>query len=250
MRPRNAFLWLLAIFQLWLAHLLAYLMHEYAHSFVAWAMHAKSNPLALHYGGFNLDNLLFQDEIEENVDYAPIFMAGRGYITSIIAVSGVLVGNGVSYIASRLLYARAVRKNQRKWALFFFWTCLMSVGNFLSYVPLRTFATHADMATVAKGISMSPWLVCLFLGIPFAAALWHFFAKLLPEAEDFLFLHEPGLRTVLVLLSTSLVFVFFGSSGMNNYGPISRGLSEICRYLLFPLVTILCWQRNEATMQA
>lgn len=242
MRPRTALVWLLAIFQLWLAHAIGFMVHEYAHSFTAWLLHYKTNPLALDYGGFNLDNILFQNDVDENVDYAPIFAASHGPLASLIAVAGVLIGNGISYLASRLLYAKARKKRMRAWAMFFFWLCVMSVGNFLSYVPIRTFTTHADMATTAQGLNLTPWVIALLLGIPFATAIWHFFTRLLPDAEALLFCDEPRLQGVLVLITTYLVFVFFGGSGIRNYGSTSHWLSVISEYILFPIVTILCWQ--------
>ena len=50
---KNAGLIVVLVFQLWLAHALAYLAHEYAHSFVAWGLRCKANPLARNYGGLN-----------------------------------------------------------------------------------------------------------------------------------------------------------------------------------------------------
>jgi hypothetical protein len=239
MRPRITFFWLLALLQLWLAHAVCFMMHEYAHSFTAWAL-----PLALNYGGLNLDNVLFQADIDENVDYAPIFAAGRGPLASLIAVAGVLIGNGISYVVGRLFYTKAKENNKPAWAMFFFWICLMSVGNFLSYVPIRTFTTHADMATTVQGLHGSPWLITLILGVPFAIAIWHFFAHILPDAEAFLFPESLLSQRVLVLLTAFLVFVFFGGSGIRNYGNSSHWLSTICELLLFPVVTILCWNRR------
>lgn len=221
------------------------MMHEYAHSFTAWLFHCKTNPLALDYGGMNLDNILFQDDIDENVDYSPIFAAGRGPFASLIAVAGVLIGNGISYLVSRLLYMKAKRKQRRAWAMFWFWICVMSVGNFLSYVPIRTFTTHADMATTAQGLKISAWVVTLVLGIPFGLAIWHFFARILPDAEIFLFRDELSLQGVLVLLTTYFVFVFFGGSGYRHYGNASHWLSAFSEYVLFPVVTIMCWQREK-----
>jgi len=243
MRPRTALFWLLAIFQFWLAHAIGFMVHEYAHSFTAWLLHAKANPLALNYGRLNLDNVLFQKDIDENVNYAPIFAAGHGPIASLIAVAGVLIGNGISYVASRLLYTNAKRKQMRAWAMFFFWLCVMSVGNFLSYVPTRTFATHADMATTAQGMDVSAWVIALALGIPFGVAIWHFFARILPDARVFLFGDEPVLQGVLILLTTYSVFVFFGGTGIRNYGSVSHWLSTFSEYVLFPWVTVLCLQR-------
>jgi hypothetical protein len=244
MRRRTALVWLLAIFQIWLAHAFGFMVHEYAHSFTAWLLHFKTNPLALDYGHVNLDNLLFQADIDENVDYAPIFAAGRGFLAAFIAVAGVLIGNGLSYLVSRSLYARAREKKSRAWAMFFFWVCVMSVGNFLSYVPVRTFATHADMATTEQGLGVSAWVIAMVLGVPFSVAIWHFFARILPDAEIFLFGDEPILQGVLILLTTYFVFVFFGGSGIRNYGSVSYWLSAFSKYVLFPLVTIACLQQD------
>jgi len=246
MRLRPALFWPLVLIQLWFAHAIGYLAHEYAHSFTAWIVHYKANPLALNYGHLSLKNILLQADIDENVDYDPIFASGRGWLASLIAVSGVLIGNGISYIVSRLLYAKAKQKKMYGWSMFFFWVCVMSVGNFLCYVPIRTFATHADMATTAKGLGASPWLIAIVLGIPFAIALWHFFAKILPDAEAFLLPGALVSQRVFVLLTTYLVFGFFGSVGIHGYGGVAHWLSVISMYILFPVVSILCWPRSGA----
>jgi hypothetical protein len=247
MRKRAFIMLSLVVVQLWLAHGIGYFMHEYAHSFFAWFLHDKANPLALDYGHLSLDNVLFQSDIDENVDYAPLFAAGRGALVSLIAVSGVLVGNGLSYILSRLLYAKAKQKNRPRWAMLFFWIGVMSVGNFLSYVPVRTFTTHADMATTAQGLNVSPWVIAVVLGLPFALAVWHFLANWLPDAETFLFSDAPRTQGTVVLLTTYIIFVFFGSSGISRYGNISHWISMFSVFILFPLITIICLLPDRET---
>ena len=224
------------------------MVHEYAHSFTAYVLHAKANPLALDYGGLNIENFLFLSDIDENVDYAPLFAAGRTHAAALIAVAGVLIGNGLSYLVSLWLYRRAESHNRRPWAMFFFWLGVMSVGNFLSYVPVRTFASHADMFTVVRGLNASPWAIAIVLGIPFALAIWHYLWRVLPEAKAFLFEEEPVLQGVLVLMTTYFVFVFFGGAGMKNYGSTGYWLSASCEYVLFPVVTILCLQVPSQTV--
>ena len=186
MRVRPALFWLLVVIQLWIAHAVGFMMHEYAHSFTAWLLHYKVNPLALDYGHLSLDNVLWQSDIDENVDYKPIFASGHGPAASLIAVSGVLIGNGISYIVSRQLYTWAKQRKMHGWAMFFYWICVMSVGNFLCYVPIRTFTTHADMATTAQGLNMSPWVIAIALGVPFTLVLWHFISciRLLRKFRD------------------------------------------------------------------
>ena len=238
------------IFQLWLTHALAYLAHEYAHSFVAWALRCKANPLALNYGGLNLNNVIFLDDIDENVDYAPIFAAGHGPIAAGIAVSGVLLGNGLFYLLSRRLYTAAKKRGHRMLALFTFLLCLMNVGNFISYVPARTFTTHADMVTVQQGLNISPWWVAIVLGIPFCAAMGHFFAAMLPDAMRFLFPDTKAGQILLLVLSAYMAFKFFGGSGLHRYGEVSHWISAFSIYGLLPLSIILCWPRGRSQAHA
>jgi len=230
--------------QLWLAHALGYLVHEYAHSFVAWVSGYKANPFALDYGHFSWENVIFLSDIDENVDYDRIFAAGRGSIAALIAVAGVLFGNGFFYLLARRLYSRAKAMNRRMLAFFLFLFIMMNAGNFISYVPARTFASHADMATVERGLGISPWWIAIVLGIPFCVAVWHFFARILPEAKRFFFPRSRLGQAFLAVLSAYTFFVFFGGAGLHRYGDISHWISAVFVYGLFPVSVILCWPRR------
>ena len=249
MRRRGVLFWLLLVpVSWWLAHALGYLVHEYAHSFSAWAVGYKANPLALHYGHLSPGNVAFLLDIDENVDYDPMFAAGKGYLASLVSAAGVLFGNGLLYLAARGLYSVAKRRRRDALLLFALILCLMNVGNFWCYVPVRTFAAHADMATAEKGLHASPWWIVVVLGIPFAIAIWHYFAKLLPDACGFLFGNARGRMAQTALLTVSLftVFVFpFGAAGMRGYGATSHWISALSVCLLFPAVTTLCWPRKR-----
>jgi hypothetical protein len=201
--------------------------------------------LALNYGPLTPQNVAFLLGIDENVDYDPIFAAGKGYLASLIAVAGVLFGNGVFYFVARGLYSFAKQRHRQVLGLFAFLFCLMNVGNFLCYVPVRTFTTHSDMATLEKGLHASPWWVAAVLGIPFAIAIWHFFSTLLPDAYGFLFPGKRIQRVVILALSSFTVFVFpFGAAGLHGYGEASRWISIFSSCALFPAVVILCWPRK------
>ena len=233
------------IFQLWLAHALAYLVHEYTHSIVAWALRYKANPLALDYGHLSLKNVVYLEDIDENVEYDPIFAAGHGSLAALIAIAGVLFGNGFLYLLSRHLYTTAKTHGKRLLAFFMFLLCMMNVGNFISYVPIRTFTTHADMATVERGLNISPWWIALVLGIPFCVAVWHFFARILPDAMRFFFPDTKPGQMFLVILSAYVIFKFFGSSGFDHYGEISHWIAACSMYVLLPLSVLLCWPRQR-----
>ncbi len=231
---------------LWLTHALGYLVHEYAHSFTAWALGYKTNPLALNYGHLSLTNVLTLSDIDENVDYDPIFASGHGALAALIAVAGVLIGNGLFYLLSRRVYTAAKERGSRTLALFMFLFCMMNAGNFISYVPVRTFTTHADMFTVERGLSISPWWIAIVLGIPFCIAVWHFFARLLPGAMRFFFPHGRLGQILLLFLSALMFFAFFGIAGLHHYGKVSHWISALSISVLLPLSLLLCWPRRGA----
>jgi len=231
----------------WLAHALGYLVHEYAHSFTAWALGYKANPMALTYGRLTVPNVLLLFDIDENVNYGPIFADGKGYLASVIAVSGVLFGNGVFYFVARWLFFLAKEWRREALGLLAFLLCLMNVGNFFGYVPVRTFTTHADMATVERGLGISAWWVAIVLGIPFAIAISHFFSTLLPDACGFLFPDRRVAQVVLLVVSSATAFFFpFGASGLRGYGDVSHWISAVSSCVLFPAVVILCWRSSSS----
>ncbi len=235
---------------LWLAHALGYFAHEYAHSFTAWVFRCKANPLGLDYGHLDWNNILTQSDIDENVDYAPIFAAGRGPIASLIAVAGVLFGNGIFYVLSLYGYQRVKQGTRPRLAMFLFLLCLMNAGNLISYVPARTFATHADMATVEKGLNISPWWPALVLGIPFCVVVAHFVLRIVPDAMQYFFPWSRGKQALLLALCCYMVFIFYGGAGLHRYGNISHAISMTFVWLLLPLTAIHDWWNTCAATES
>ena len=217
-------------------HALGYFAHEYAHSFTAWLLGWKANPLALNYGHLDTANLFIQSDVDENVDYGPIFAAHCGAQAALIAVAGVAIGNAlVTYAAGRAGFLASKKSNSRGWGMFFYWLCVASAGNMIAYVPNRTFAGHADMYTVVKGLSCSPWLIIIVLGFPFSVALFHFILRFAPNALTWFFPASPGKRVAMVVLTSVAIFGFYGSAGLSGYGPVSHVLATICLTTLLPL---------------
>jgi len=148
--------WLWCIALIWVTHSVAYFAHEYAHSGSAWLLGYKSNPLAIEYGRFNLANVVTLRQVDENVDYGTIFAQGHGWAAAGIAFAGAGIGNGLLYLMSRLLLRRQSIRHRKPVFLCLFWLCLMCVGNFYDYVPIRTFASHGDIAHITQGLRVSP----------------------------------------------------------------------------------------------
>lgn len=230
----------------WLAHALGYFAHEYAHSFTAWTLGYKANPLGLDYGHLDWNNILTQSDIDENVDYDPIFAAGRGSIASLIAIAGVLFGNGISYLFSLYGYKRAKQTERFTLAMFLFLLCLMNVGNLISYIPARTFANHADMATVERGLDISPWWLAIVLGVPFCVAVAHFVLKIVPAAMRYFFPLSRGAQAILLGLCCYMIFVFYGGAGLHHYGNVSHGISMVFIWVLLPLTAIYDWLHTSS----
>jgi len=81
------------VWQLWLAHAIAFFAHEYSHSFVAWMLGWKANPLALNYAHLSWIIVLTQLGIDQNVDEVPIFHGGHGVQAAMISAAGMVIGN-------------------------------------------------------------------------------------------------------------------------------------------------------------
>jgi hypothetical protein len=146
------------LFQMWAAHACVFFAHEYAHSFTAWLLGWKTNPLALDYARPTLVVLLLQMGINQNVDEGPIFASGHGPHAAIIGAAGAILGNAlITYPLSRWGSGKAKQIGSRGWAMFAYWATVASVGNFLDYVPVRTFTTEGDMGSIQRGFGCSPW---------------------------------------------------------------------------------------------
>jgi hypothetical protein len=231
--------------QLWLAHAMVFFAHEYGHSFTAWALGFKAHPLVLNFGTLSLRNLLIMSEIDEKVDYAPIFAAGHGAAAALIAAAGVL-SNFFLYIALWIAFRRADR-NRPSLMLLLFWLCVMCAGNLLDYVPIRTFSPVDDMSTVVKGLGITPWMAVLGLGIPFLAELLHLFLRLLPQAGRTLFPNDKARQSRMVVLTAFIVFVFYALAGFEHgEGPAAPVLALLSIFVIFPLVSFACWPRGFA----
>lgn len=142
----------LIMVHIWAAHAVVFFAHEYAHSFTAWMLGWKANPLALDYAHPSLIVFLIQLGIDQNVAEAPIFASGHGRDAAIIAGAGMVLGNGlITLPMSRVLWRWAASRGKAGWAMFAHWCTVASVGNFLAYVPIRSFTLRDDMGSVERG---------------------------------------------------------------------------------------------------
>jgi hypothetical protein len=222
-----------------LAHYAAVLPHEYAHSFMAFALGYKSDPLVIHFGGTSVGNLISLINIDEQVDYAPMFARGDGPAAALVGIAGPGLANGTMYLLSLFLLRRpSIRRNAFLFMLVF-WFNFMNVANFFDYVPIRTFASHGDIGHITQGLGISAWTALFVLGIPTSLAMWFLYTRTLPQALGRLAPDSPFRQGFIVTLSVVIMFGYFGLAGFVGYGEPSHTLS-VLSLCLIPIMLIVC----------
>ncbi len=239
----GSFLALLVV-QLWAAHACVFFAHEYAHSFVAWALGWKANPLALHYGHPTFTVFLIQLGVDQNVDELPIFASHHGAQAALISAAGAVLGNAlITYPLSRWGYRVARRRATCGWGMFWYWVSVASVGNLIDYVPIRTFTDgtdlYQDMYAVERGLGWSPWTLLFVFGIPTAVVAVYFLVRLEPAMLRWLFPRSPGQRITMAVLTAFVLFDFYGAAGWADGGPVSHRMSVISVGVVAPLMAAL-----------
>ncbi|MET0745836.1 MAG: hypothetical protein ABWY78_20865 [Microvirga sp.] len=195
-----------------LAHAAAVLPHEFGHSFMAWALGIKPDPLAIHWGGTSLVNVLLLVHIDENVDYAAALHAGDDWRVALVAFAGPGLANGGLYLVSRWMVGnRIVRSPFTAWCLF--WFLFMNLANLFDYVPIRTFSPWDDVAHFRWATGVSPWAVYITGGYAVLAAVIDFYARVLPASLNACGLDQPTQRAAVVLVATMLLFGYFAIPG-------------------------------------
>jgi len=233
------------------SHYLAVFPHEFSHSFMAWMLGYKSNPLALDYGGTSLNNLLLLSNIDENVNYQSIFSSHHGYVVALISFAGPGLANGLLFIFSLILLKHPVIRNKPYLFYFIFWFNLMNLGNLYDYVPIRTFATHGDIVAITTGLNISPWWVLFIFGYLIAYLIWNFFTTTLIDVYINLKINSIDIQASIMTICVCILFGFFGgiigivnSGNPLGYGEITYFLS-ITSFLSIPGFVIAMWPTRK-----
>jgi len=226
-----------------LVHAFDFFLHEYAHACMAWLMGWKDNAFALNYGSLRIDNILMQQQIDENVDYAPIFTSGHSWQAACIAAAGPLLANGGTALACDVWLARLNRTGSSANGLIWWlvWIDAFATFNVWSYAPLRVLTSHGDMALLAQGLGISTYglfpIVTLYAGW----LVYRFALRALPDAQRHLYPVDQRLTFSTTVLATS--FGFFSVVGLGGaYGAWSALLCMASLFLFLP--TLLSMQRT------
>ena len=229
---------------LWAAHAIVLFMHEYAHSFTAWTLGWKRNPLGLNYAHPTLKVFLMQLGISQNVDEVPIFASGHGRQAALISAAGAVLGNGlITFPISRWLYSTAQKHAAWGWAMLAYWMTVASIGNFIDYVPIRTFITgndlDQDMFAVERGFGWSPWILLIVFGVPTVLAMGYFFLRIEPATLSWLSPCSRARRVFVAVLTACFLFAFYGAAGWADGGLMAHQMSVISVCIAAPVAAAL-----------
>jgi hypothetical protein len=224
-----------------LSHYVAVFPHEFTHSFFAWVLGYKPDPLNITYGGTGLSNLLLLSGIDENVDYEAISQ-NNPYHSALIALAGPSINVVLFFVSYWLLQKKQV--HDRPYLYYFiFWFNLMNIANVFDYIPIRTFTPlnwNTDMSNVERGFNISPWVVYVGGGYFVLFIIWQFFSKTLIEAYVYLHLKLLWLRSFLMTAAVLVLFAYFSLAGLRGFGETSAFLSLTSRWIC-PAIIFFCW---------
>ncbi|OGV27199.1 MAG: hypothetical protein A3F18_07235 [Legionellales bacterium RIFCSPHIGHO2_12_FULL_37_14] len=240
MRKSNIFLlWLTPIY-IWIAQLTAYI-HEYAHSFTAWSLGFKANPLDIIYGGFSWQNLILLANIDENVNYVLIDQLGHRHLISLIAFAG----PGIATLSIYLITLYLLRKKYNKYLYcLVFWINLINLRELWAYVPLRALSTTADIANINYSLGLSSWWIFILISPLVAWAVWNFFSNTIGNAYEKLGLFSISSKATLLILT---VVYFFALTWLQiltaNYNFITNTLTW-SSIIAMPLILFFYWPKK------
>jgi hypothetical protein len=125
--------------------------------------------------------------------------------------------------------------------MFLFLLCLMNAGTLISSIPARMLANHADMATVERGLNISPWWLAIVLGFPFCIAVAHLVLRIMPAAVRYFFALSRGTQALFLALCCYIIFVFYGGGGLHRHGNDCHAISMLFIWVLLPSTAIYDW---------
>lgn len=240
MRKSNIILLCLTPIYIWLAQLTGF-FHEYAHSFTAWILGFKANPIDIIYGGWSWQNILFLANVNENVNYTLIDQLGHRHWISLIAFAGL----GFATLPIYLITLYLLRKNFNSYLYYLiFWINLTNLRELWAYIPLRALSTYADIANINYGLGISYWWIFILISPLVAWGVWNFFSNTLENSYEKLGLYSSSSKATLLIIT---VIFFFGMTCLQiltaNYNLITRILTWSALFAI-PFILYICWPKK------
>jgi hypothetical protein len=226
---------------IFLSHFMSMIPHEYAHSITAWWLGYKKSPWDVSYATSNWTNLLFQNNLDENVNYPQIIATGHGWHAALIAFAGPFLKLCLFVCALWLLLKDKTKvKSGPYFYYFLLFFNLMNLGDLYDYAPIRTFDAHGDAGHFAHGLHISPWWTYIIGGYIVAYLIWNFFTHTMLTAFERLPIKPFILRVSFMLVCVLILFGYYGSKGFIHGNAISD-FTATTSLLIIPGVLLAVW---------
>ncbi|CAM3849124.1 hypothetical protein [Smaragdicoccus niigatensis] len=235
--------WLLAATPviLILTHYAAVLPHEFGHSFMAWALGLKPDPLNIHWGGSSIANVLLLINIDEHVDYSAAFDAGKNWQVAAVAFAGPGLANGGMLLLSRWGLTRRWLRSHSIAGYVLFWFYFFNVVNLYCYIPLRVFTT-GDVHNFIRGTGISPWAVYIVGTYVVAWAMVDLYRNALPWVLATCGFRKAPQRAIMLVLVTLIAFVYYDVPALMK-DDVATTLLARTSLALVPVVLLFNWRQ-------
>jgi len=213
-------------------HLCVLIMHEFSHSFFAYFIGCKSDPLNIVYGNWLGANW------DENVDYATLFSKGLGHTAASIAFAGPLSNIVLFFVTAGALSTKFV-KNHRWTYHVIFWTMVITFVMIFEYVFTRSFILHDDFGNINHGLGISPWpifITGMCLGL---IGLYYIYTRKIPEYFAVVTGDNRVNQYITVGAVSFVIFMFYIGVSVLHYPEIPRwlcGLTGIVAMFIVPVL--------------
>ncbi|WP_108652136.1 hypothetical protein [Dongshaea marina] len=152
------------------SYYLAILLHEYAHSFTAYLLGGRSNPLAIDYGHYGI---LYR--VDEANHYDHMMAQGKHLVVGISGIAGLIMSWLLVMLAIRL--CRNSGTNHSSLGMVFsFWLGTLSLVSVIGYIPFGSFEKTGDIGRFCQGLNIPHTLVYL-IALPLVLLTVYFWMK-------------------------------------------------------------------------
>jgi hypothetical protein len=219
------------------AYYLCILLHEWGHGTAAWFFGQKNSPFDIYYGGLALLH------VDENVDYAKLLAANKGWEGAIIGISGITV-SAILFVISLICMARSsVQKNIILFSLLY-WALVLNMVPLLQYLSLTTFSSGGDVGQFTHGLNISPWWIFIPGTITVIVALRHIFRVEVPRAYAVIPVRSLWGRRLFLLATLVVIFLLIYTHGYNPLTDKGTNLPSkllaVFSLLLVPILFFVC----------
>jgi len=213
-------------------HMGVLLMHEFSHSFFAFFIGYKQDPLNIIFGNW------IGSHWDENVDYITLFQTGRGFTAAAIAFAGPCSNIILFFIMAAVLSLKSVKKHC--WIYHsVFWAMIITFVMIFEYVFTRSFIANDDFGNINHGLGLSPWPIFItgtFFGL---LGLYFILKKKIPEYYSIVTEKSRAKQYITIGYVSFVIFLFYIGVSVLKYPEIPRwwcGAAGILALFIVPFL--------------